>query len=381
MMRRTMLLVFTAAMVMALTMVAMAFPVFAGGDDEDNDNEIGDRTRNGQIVFRRYFDPDHTKAALFAMNPDGSHIRQITHPPEGWRDDAATWSPDGKRVAFQRQRIDESMSRIMVLNVDTGDVREVTHCGPNQGQPKQGPPGRCESDFDPAFSPDGHSIAFRRILGPDKECCRIEGIWIIGLDGSDPHQVTNVDPKLPEAYSDFGPAFSPNGKRLAFDRVQTKKAPKLVQLGDEEPHYHAVFVQSLDSSGEPEDAHQITPWKANCQDHPEYSPDGKLVLFRCLPKGEEGPSNLYWVHPEGTGLHALTHAPADKQYLGSSFSASFSEGEGWIAVGRTPGYGKEDNADVFRVRVEDGGVARSVNLTKSAIWDSAPGWGTHPPVG
>ena len=254
-MKRTTLLltVFTAAMVMALVMVAMALPVFAGGrdDDEDNDNESasGGSTRNGQIVFRRWFDPDQTKSALFTMNPDGSHIRQITHPPKGWRDDAPTWSPDGKHVAFYRQRIDESMSRIMVLNFDTGNVREVTHCGPNQGQPKQGPPGRCESDFEPAFSPDGHTIAFRRILGPDRDCCRIEGIWIIGLDGSNPHQVTNVDPKLPEAFSDWGSAFSPDGKRLVFDRAR---------VADE---HHAVFVQPI---GSPEDARRITPWKLNC---------------------------------------------------------------------------------------------------------------------
>jgi hypothetical protein len=88
--RTTLLLtVFTAAMVMALVMVAMAVPVFAGGadDDEDNDNESanGSATRNGQIVFRRYFDPDQTKGTIFTMNPDGSHIRQITHPQRaGW---------------------------------------------------------------------------------------------------------------------------------------------------------------------------------------------------------------------------------------------------------------------------------------------------------
>jgi len=391
-MKRLILLLVTmaATMVVALMMVAMAVPVFAGGagDEEDKDNQSasGGATSNGQIVFRRYFDPDHTKSAIFTMNPNGSHLSQITHPPKGWRDDAPAWSPDGKRVAFYRQRTNQYMSRIAVHNLQTGHTREVTHCGPDQGWTKEHPPPSghfCVSDFGPAFSPDGHSIAFQRLIGPDKRCCGFAGIFIVGLDGSDPHQVTNVDPKLPSEFADGHPAFSPDGKTLVIDREQRKKAPKLVKLGEEEPYYHAVFVQSLHSSGSPEDAHQITPWKMNCQSHPEFSPDGKLVLFRCAPRGVEGegPSNLYWVHPDGTGLHALTHAPAAKQYLGSSFSPSFHKGEGWITVGRTGGYGKEGNADVFRLLVEDGRVVRSVNLTKNALWDSAPDWGTHPPVG
>jgi Tol biopolymer transport system component len=285
----------------------------AGGENKKSTSG-GTASTNGQIVFRRFLNPDQTKEAIFTMNPDGSHVRQITHPPKGWKDEGPAWSPDGTKVAFIRGRINEYMSRIMVVNLQTGDTREVTHCGPDQGWTKEHPPPSghfCVSDFDPAFSPDGHSIAFRRIIGPDKRCCGFSGIFIVGLDESDPQQVTNVDPKLPAEFSDAGPTFSPDGKTLVIDRERRgQKAPKLVQLGEEEPYYHAVFVQSLDSSGSPEDAHQLTPWDMNCQDSPEgpvFSPDAKLVLFRCLPKGDEGPSNLYWVHPDGTGLHALTH--------------------------------------------------------------------------
>jgi hypothetical protein len=33
------------------------------------------------------------------------------------------------------------------------------------------------------------------------------------------------------------------------------------------------------------------------------------------------------------------------------------------------------------MRIEDGDVVRTTNLTKSEMDESAPVWGTHPPVG
>jgi hypothetical protein len=50
-------------------------------------------------------------------------------------------------------------------------------------------------------------------------------------------------------------------------------------------------------------------------------------------------------------------------------------------VGRTAGYGDEGNADVFRILIEKGEVAREVHLTRSEKWESNPNWSTHPPVG
>ncbi len=350
-------------------LAVLALGACGGGRENNESASGGSDVPNGQIAFRRYLDPDQTKAALFTMNSDGSHVRRITHPPEGWRDLEPVWSPDGQRIAFHRQTTDERFSRLMGVDPDTRETRQVTRCT-----------GRCVSDYDPAFSPDGDSLAFHRLVGPPAlrgeprpldiswpESKNYEAIFIAGLDGSDPHQVTNIDPKLPAAFADVQAAFSPDGKMLVVDRVRVAN------------ERHAMFVQPV---GSPQDARQITPWKMNCQDHPDWSPDGKLVLFRCLP--DDGSVNVYWVHPDGTGgLHQLTQTASEEQahiYLSSSFSPSFSASGGWITTSREPGYGDEGNADVFRFRIEDGEVVSSSNLTKSTIWDSSPDWGSHRPV-
>jgi Tol biopolymer transport system component len=323
-----------------------------GGEENKEGTSGGTASTDGQIVFRRWLDPEgghnlaHTKSAIFTMYPNGSHIRQITHPPEGFSDGSPVWSPDGTKVAFYRQAIDESTSRIMVLNTKTGDARQVV---------------RGVEGFDPAFSPDGHSLAFKRI----------DGIWIVGLDGSGLHQETNEHPNRAVAFSDSWPQFSPDGKMLVFERTRL------------EDDHSAVFVQSLDSSASPEDARQITPWEMGCEDGPEFSPNGDWVLFSC--EGEGGSSNLYWVHPDGTGLDRLTGSgPAVEglnsldyyvDYVGSSFSPEFHEGWGDIVAARYPAYGDEGNSDVFGMRIESG-AHMTVNLTKSQTLDDAPSWGT-----
>src|ERR671912_1536338 len=270
----------------------------------------GTASTDGLIAFFR-------RDAIFTMYPNGSHIRQITHPPEGWSDGSPAWSPDGTKVAFHRgcRRSHCHGSRILVVDVNTGVTRSVTHCIPNRGWTKEHPPPSsapyCVADSQPAFSPDGKLMVFERV-------------------------------------------------RVADDR-------------------HAVFVQSLASSGSPEDARQITPWEMYCGDGPEFSPNANWVLFGCEPEGE-AIEELYWVHPNGTGLYRLTYAPDDVHYEGSSFSPEF-KGWGDIVAVRWPAYGDYDNSDVFRMHIEASDVQSevTVNLTKSQTLDDAPSWGTYPP--
>src|SRR5215217_6096099 len=118
--------VLVALVALALSACGSQGSAKGGAGGEQNKSESGGTaSTNGQIGFRRWFDPDQTKDAIFTMNPDGSHASQITHPPKGFADDSPAWSPDGTKVAFHRQATDESTSRIMVLNTKTGDARQV----------------------------------------------------------------------------------------------------------------------------------------------------------------------------------------------------------------------------------------------------------------
>jgi Tol biopolymer transport system component len=233
---------------MLAALVALALSGCGGGGQEANKKKSasgGSANANGPIAFRRWFDPDQTEGALFTMNPDGSHIRQITDPAEGWRDDDPVWSPNGQQIVFNREMIDESTSRLGIVNPDTTDTREITQCT-----------GRCVYDFNPTFLPDGRSIAFNRGVGPfvpegedrrTPEWKLYAAIFISGLDGSDPRQVTETPKRhVGQLATEVGePAISPDGKMLAF--VRTRYEPE---------ENTAVFVQPIDSPG---DARRVTP--------------------------------------------------------------------------------------------------------------------------
>src|SRR5215217_8662103 len=247
-----------------------------GGADQEHNKSTsgGTASTDGLIAFRRYLGLDLTKSAIFTMYPSGTHIRQITHPPKGFSDDFPAWSPDGTKVAFNRGCRPSHCygSRILLVDVDTGDTHQVTHCIPDGGWTKEHPPPSsapyCVADSEPTFSADGKSIAFRRVIGTKDESTRVEAIFMVGLDGSNLHQVTNIQKRGALEYEDLGPGFSRDGDRLVFERSR---------VADDRS---AVFIQSLASSGSPEDARQITPWKMNCGDGPEFSSKGEpWVLF------------------------------------------------------------------------------------------------------
>jgi TolB protein len=308
--------------------------------------------KNGQVVFRRYLDEARTTGSLFISNPDGSKVRQVTHPAKGVIDQEPDWSPDGRKIAFERRipcpaggpknGLDNFCDVVYTMNRNGKGLRPLVPCDFAD---------HCHLVDTPAWSPDGSKIAFAYGVSDPRYTDSFnfdEAIWIANANGKGAHQITQLKPG---SSWDFGPQWSPDGRRLVFVRADLKQQKD------------AVFTVDVDGPG----AMQLTPWELNGGDGPDWSPDGKWILFRAQPS--DGSSNVYRVHPDGSGLTNLTTQPAGGlHYLSSSFSP---DGR-MIVTARTPGAGPDGAADVVVMNANGSHVRR---VTKTSLWESAVDWG------
>jgi TolB protein len=290
---------------------------------------------NGQIAFRRYLGPDRTKGAIFVAAPDGSGERQLTTPSATASDDYPDMASDGSFVAFQR--CGRTGCHLYTVRTDGTGLRMIGSTSVDRSYP--------------AISPDRTRIAFIRTFGhlrPNRPPDHV-AIYTIAIDGSGERRVTLPRPKTAE---DVDPQWSPDGRRIVLVRVNGTARPR---------HGQAIFVVNADGTG----PHRVTPWKLRAGDGPDWSPDGKEILFRSPETEDFLHCNLFTIHPDGSGLRQVTHlAPGTKLY-----SASFSPDGTAITFGMT---GVDGQADVWAMHA-DGTAATPV--TRTAQWDSAPDWG------
>ena len=116
--------------------------------------------------------------------------------------------------------------------------------------------------------------------------------------------------KLPTKAEDGTVTWSPDGRQIAFTRLNKTDKPLDAT---------AVFVADADGTN----AKRVTHGRAGQE--PSWSPDGTLISFRSEPTDEEFIGEIYAVKPDGSRLTQLTKAKG-KQV----FSMSFSTDSKWI---------------------------------------------------
>lgn len=217
---------------------------------------------------------------LFVSNIDGSKAVQITRDDYNHEDPA--WSPDGKKIAFVSMKdggevisiMDPDGSHVEALTPRTvraihpnwaPDSTKLAYCTDDDLQP----PKKNESEIDvidlgtrqitkliaggintyPAWSPDGKKLAFRRILGELNS-----EVFVANADGTGAHNITN------HPAFDGWPAWSPDGTRIAFASNRNSS--------------YQIYVMQPDGSGVALVAN--TEGRATA---PMWSRDGQTILF------------------------------------------------------------------------------------------------------
>ena len=341
---------------LGLALMTTFLAACSGDDAEPTSNSSADPSAGevsapvdvppGTISFRRYLSAGDGTAALFTVATDGTGEQQVTSPPDGAVDSLPDWSPEADRIVFHREFSDKTWE-IYTVAADGSDERQV-----DPGCPPDVPDAEICEEIEPAWSPDGKTLAFSWPQGGlsvvrGSETIDVRGIGVMKEDGSDATLITQTE--RPTSAEDGTPSWSPDGRQLVFSRLNITAEPLDAS---------ALFVINADGTGE----RRITPWELNAQD-PAWSPDGELISFRSEVSGADFVGELHTVRPDGSRLTKLTDAEGKKVY-GSSFSPDGS----WIVFGMT---GVGGLPDLFLMRSDGSDLGA---LTSTPEWDSAPDW-------
>ena len=134
----------------------------------------------------------HANWQIYVMDTDGGNRRNLTKNAS--RDENPSWSPDGKRIAFDSYR--DGNHEIYVMDTDGKNQRNLTN-NPSK-------------DRDPSWSPDGKRIAFSSNRARKKP-----EIYVMDADGGNPRNLTqNPHDDTDPAWYDPAFAVAPVGKQF-----------------------------------------------------------------------------------------------------------------------------------------------------------------------
>lgn len=294
------------------------------------------RTDQRDILFDSniLFESNSGGKEIWAIRPDGSGFRRLTHSPTGTRNQTPRWSPDGRRITFSSTRhaprAENSdpwiyTDEIYVMNSDVSGLRRLTYGRQQSGSPD--------------WSPDGRQIAFES---------NRDGHWRIYVmdgNGSNVRRLT-TDQRFPSSTGEAGAVWAPDGKRIAF-------------LSGRDSEDFEIYILDLATSN----LTRLTDNDAH-DSHVAWSPDGQYLSF---DSSRDGNSEIYVMRPDGSQVVRLTNHPRMDN------AARWSRDGQRLAFNSTRDYNSDDlgNMEIYVMNRDGSGLRR---LTNNSTKDTHPDW-------
>jgi Tol biopolymer transport system component/DNA-binding winged helix-turn-helix (wHTH) protein len=277
-----------------------------------------DWSTDGRVLAFAESSADAVRSHIALLSFSDLTVRPITLPPETELDGQPAFSPDGLSIAFVRQSMGGGGSDVFIVPVIGGEPKRLTFDN--------------SQVWSAVWTQDGSDIVFSSARGG------LMGLWRISASGGTSQPVTGVGPVAIE------PSISRKGNQLVYLNSVRRDSIWRIDLRDKK-HVQGSSAPVISARG--------FNWR------PDFSPDGKHIVFE---SDRLGYSDIWYCNSDGTNCAQLT------SLQGTAGTARWSPDGQYIAFE----FHRQEYYEIYVVEVP-GGRPRLVPTFRDSD-NGAPSW-------